>query len=63
VRDLIAREVEKVNASFARVEEIKTFELLTVELDQDKGQLTATQKVKRKEIENQFADVIEGMYR
>jgi len=63
VRDLIAREVDKANEHFARVEGIKAFELLPVELDQDKGQLTATQKVKRKAIEKEFADLIEGMYR
>ncbi|MDZ7674258.1 MAG: AMP-binding protein [Acidimicrobiales bacterium] len=63
VRDLVAGIVEGVNDDVARVEQIKEFRLLTVELDQDDGQLTATQKVKRAAISEQFADVIEEMYR
>ncbi|MGH9051349.1 MAG: AMP-dependent synthetase/ligase [Acidimicrobiia bacterium] len=63
VRRLVAADVERVNAELAQVETIKRFDMLPVELDEEEGQLTATQKVKRRVISEQFADLIEGMYR
>ena len=62
VRDLITEVVDDANAEFAQVETVKRFALMAVELDHEDGQLTATQKVKRTAITDQFADVIEGMY-
>ncbi len=44
IRDLIAGEVDRVNARFARVENIRRFEILKKELDHDDGELTATMK-------------------
>ena len=63
VRDLVAAWVEEVNQDFAQVETIKRFALITKELDHEDGELTATQKVKRRAIEQQFADEIEALYR
>jgi long-chain acyl-CoA synthetase len=63
VRALVQKAVDATNAKFARVEQIKTFRLLTKELDHEDGELTATQKVKRSTIEERFADEIESMYR
>jgi long-chain acyl-CoA synthetase len=63
VRELISEWVEEVNVELAQVETIKRFELLPKELDQEDGEVTATQKVKRKAIETEFSDLIEGMYR
>ena len=63
VHKLVASIVEEVNRDLAQVERIKRFELLPVELDHEEGQLTATQKVKRAAIADQFSEVIEGMYR
>lgn len=60
---LIQRAVDATNEKFARVEQIKTFRLLTKELDHEEGELTATQKVKRSVIEEKFSDLIESMYR
>jgi len=62
VVELIRKQVDEANADFARVEQIKKFELLPKELDHDQGELTATQKIKRKVLADQFADLIEGMY-
>ncbi len=42
--------VDDVNARFATVEQIKKFGMLPKELDHEDGELTATQKVKRKAI-------------
>jgi len=63
VRKLIAKWVDEVNASLAQVEQIKKFTLLPKELDHEEGELTATQKVKRRAIAEAFGDLIEAMYR
>ena len=63
VRALIQECVDAVNTELAQVETIKKFDLLTKELDQDEGELTATQKVKRSVIASEFSDSIERMYR
>jgi long-chain acyl-CoA synthetase len=63
VRELIGEVVDGVNKELAQVETIKQFALLPKELDQEDGEVTATQKVKRNAISADFADLIEGMYR
>jgi long-chain acyl-CoA synthetase len=63
VRELIGEVVEAVNKELAQVETIKQFALLPKELDQEDGEVTATQKVKRMAIAADFAEMIEGMYR
>ena len=60
---LVQKAVDAANEKFARVEQIKSFRLLTKELDHEEGELTATQKVKRSVIETKFSDMIESMYR
>ena len=62
VIDLIGKQVAETNAEFARVEQIKEFRLLPKELDHDQGELTATQKIKRRVLEEQFSEIIEEMY-
>ncbi len=59
---LIERWVDEVNAQLAHVEQVKRFALLPKELDHEEGELTATQKVKRRAIAAQFQGVIEAMY-
>ena len=60
---LVQAWVDQVNAELAQVETIKAFALLPKELDPEDGEVTATQKVKRRTVEAQFADLIEGLYR
>ena len=60
---LIGEWVAHVNRDLANVEQLKSFRLLDRELDQEGGELTATQKVKRRAVERQFGDLIEEMYR
>ncbi|MDH3426405.1 MAG: AMP-binding protein, partial [Acidimicrobiia bacterium] len=62
VVELIRRQVDQANEDFARVEQIKQFKLIPKELDHDQGELTATQKIKRKVLAEQFTDLIEEMY-
>ncbi len=59
---LVQSIVDDVNERFARVEQVKKFTMLPKELDHEDGELTATQKVKRKAIATMFADLVEGMY-
>lgn len=63
VRRLIQDWVNQVNAELAQVEQVKRIAFLPKELDHEEGELTATQKVKRKAITTMFADLVEGMYR
>ncbi len=62
VIELIEAEVNRTNEKFARVENIRKFRLLPKELDHEDGELTATQKLKRKAMETAFADLIDSMY-
>jgi long-chain acyl-CoA synthetase len=60
---LVEAWVDQVNQELAQVETIKAVALLPKELDPEDGEVTATQKVKRRAIETQFASLIEGLYR
>jgi long-chain acyl-CoA synthetase len=63
VRALVQEWVDAVNADLAPVEQVKKFALLPKELDHEDGELTATQKVKRRAIAAMFSDLVEGLYR
>jgi long-chain acyl-CoA synthetase len=63
VRKLIDGVVQTANAELAQVARIKRFTLMGKELDHEDGELTATQKVKRRALEQRFATEIEAMYR
>jgi long-chain acyl-CoA synthetase len=62
VVELVAEEVRRVNRDLSMPEQIKKFRLLPKELDHEGGELTATQKVKRKSLEERFHDLIDDMY-
>jgi long-chain acyl-CoA synthetase len=59
---LIEAEVARVNAKFARVEQLKTFRLLENQLTAEDEELTATMKLKRSLVQKKYAPLIEGMY-
>jgi long-chain acyl-CoA synthetase len=62
VQKLIAGEIEKYTKQYARVEQIRKFKLLDAEWTQDTGELTPTQKVKRRIIESKYGREIESLY-
>ena len=61
VKELISKEVIRTN-EFAALQ-IRKFEMIPKELDHEEGELTATQKIKRNVLEEQFSDLIESMYK
>ena len=61
-RAYLERELEMVNAKLARVQTVKRFAILERELSVEGGELTPTMKLRRKVIQEKYAEVIEGMY-
>jgi long-chain acyl-CoA synthetase len=65
--DTIQSHVEEVNASVAGDEmlsgcQVHRFVVLHKELDADDGELTRTRKVRRRIIEEKYADIIAALY-
>jgi len=60
--DLLEGEVARVNASLPEAQRIRRFLLLFKELDADDGELTRTRKVRRKIVDQRYADVIAALY-
>ena len=63
VQDLIQAEIDRVNAKFARVEQVKKFRLIEHKLTAEDEELTPTMKLKRKLVEKKYAPQIEAMYK
>ena len=61
---LLSREIERANASLGRVEQVKSFRILDRELDPEvEGEaVTATRKIKRSLLQQQFAHLVDDMY-
>jgi long-chain acyl-CoA synthetase len=59
---LIGREIERANAKFARVEQVKKFRLLETQLTAEDEELTPTMKLKRQLVQKKYAAMIESMY-
>ncbi|SCL35402.1 long-chain acyl-CoA synthetase [Micromonospora nigra] len=62
VVELVRSVVDEVNRRHPPVEQVKRFRLLPRELDQDDGELTATQKVRREAVARAFADLVDELY-
>jgi long-chain acyl-CoA synthetase len=63
IRKLIQQEVDKVNETLSRVEQVKKFTVLPKKLYEEDGEVTPTMKVKRKYVNEAFSDLIEAMYK
>jgi long-chain acyl-CoA synthetase len=61
-RQHVQGEIDRVNRQLAQYESIKRFALLPQDFTVEGGELTPTQKVKRKVVSQKYADVIEGLY-
>ena len=62
VRELIQAEVDKANAKYAQVEQVKKFVILDHDLSQETGELTPTLKVKRNIVNEKYAPLFEQLY-
>ena len=62
VLELLAKEVEKVNATLPETTRVKKFVPLYKELDADDDELTRTRKVRRAFVGERYKHVIEAMY-
>jgi long-chain acyl-CoA synthetase len=60
---LVGDAIDTANELLAPVEQIKGFRILPKELSQDDGELTATQKVRRRAVTTAFAALIDTIYR
>ncbi len=63
INALIQGEVDKVNETLARVEQVKKFTILPKKLYEEDGEVTPTMKVKRTYVNEAFGDLIEAMYK
>ncbi len=61
--ELIDREVQEINKTLSHVETIKKFTIVPKKLYEEDGEVTPTMKVKRKHINENFADLIKAMYK
>jgi long-chain acyl-CoA synthetase len=60
VRELIQAELDRVNAGYAKAEQIKKFTLLDRDLSQEAGELTPTLGLKRNVVSDRYADLFDG---
>jgi len=55
--------VDKANTELARYEQIKRFQVLPLDFTVEGGELTPTQKVKRKVVQTKYEAAVESLYR
>jgi long-chain acyl-CoA synthetase len=62
VAALVQAQLDQVNQSLARVEQVKKFTILSKPFGIDSGELTPTMKIKRKVVAQMYAREIDAMY-
>jgi long-chain acyl-CoA synthetase len=62
VRELIQAQLDKANAKYAQVEQVKKFVILDHDLSQETGELTPTLKVKRNVVNEKYAELLDSLY-
>ena len=62
ILELIEGEITRVNAKFARVEQVRKFRLIEQKLTAEDEELTPTMKLKRKLVNEKYRELIETMY-
>jgi len=63
VRALVQREVDRVNVALPRFATVKRFTILPRELLEAEGEVTPSQKIKRKVVEQRYRAELDAMYR
>ena len=59
---LVQAELDRANANYAQVEQIKRFAILKRDLSIDDGELTPTLKVKRMVVNDRYAELLDSLY-
>jgi long-chain acyl-CoA synthetase len=59
---MVQAELDRANAHYAQVEQVKRFFILDHDLSQETGELTPTLKVKRNIVNDKYADRFEALY-
>ena len=62
VHALLQADIDTANARFARIEQVKRFNVLDHDLTQAAGELTPTLKVKRAVVYERYADFFDALY-
>jgi len=62
MREILQKHLDAVNEKFARVEQVKKFEILPHDLSQETGELTPTLKVKRNVVAEKFEKDVDALY-
>jgi long-chain acyl-CoA synthetase len=62
-RELVQKALDRANAKYARVEQIKKFALLDHDLTQESGDLTPTLKLKRNVVNERYEALFESLYK
>jgi len=62
IHTLIQQEVDRANAKYAQVEQVKKFVILDHDLSQATGELTPTLKVKRNVVNERYAELFDALY-
>jgi long-chain acyl-CoA synthetase len=62
VHELIQGEIDRANAKYAQVEQVKKFVILDHDLSQPTGELTPTLKVKRNVVNEKYAELFDSLY-
>jgi long-chain acyl-CoA synthetase len=62
VNDLMETEINHIQRDLANYERVRRFTLLDRQFTIEDGELTPTQKVRRKAIEERYRNIIDSMY-
>jgi long-chain acyl-CoA synthetase len=62
VTRLIKGEVDQVNKTLSQVESIKKFALLPRRFYEEEGDVTPTKKVKRRNLEKRYGELVQSLY-
>jgi long-chain acyl-CoA synthetase len=63
IRNLVQAAIEQVNKELASYATIKKFQIITDDFTVENGLLTASFKVKRKEVEKRYKDALDALYK
>ena len=62
VRDLMQGYIDQANGKLERWETVKRFAILTSEFTVDEGEVTPSQKIRRRAVEKHYANQLDALY-